>query len=129
MKKHDKTNNLIYISGAKNGKADSIDHFLNAKKLLSEYGYDARLPRRVQLYILPHEMAAESWEIQAALEKVLPKEEIDYITTDLLGIMACDSIYMLRDWEYDILANREFGFALGLGKNIIFEGVKLKKLI
>ncbi len=126
MKKHNKTNNLIYISGAKTGKADSIDHFLEARKLLLEHGYNVRLPRRVQVYISAPEMAAECWELQVVLEKVPKKEGTDYITPDLLDIMVCDSIYMLRDWEYDTLANREFGYALGLSKKIFFEEGEIK---
>ncbi len=123
-----KTNNLIYLCGAKNGKTDSIDRFLNAKKLLSECGYDVRLPKRVRICILPLEIAAETLDIQLKLDEFPKSEAADYITTDLLCIMACASIYMLKDWEYDIFANREFGFALALRKNIIFEGAKLERL-
>lgn len=46
-------------------------------------------------------------------------EEYMYIDINLIDL--CDAIYMLRGWEMSRGANREYGYASGLGKTIMYQ--------
>ena len=46
----------------------------------------------------------------------------DYMKADLLLLGMCDAIYMLKGWEKSCGANREYGYALAKGMEIMFEG-------
>ena len=45
----------------------------------------------------------------------------EFMFADLHLLTLCDSIYMLRGWEQSLGANREVGFALGCGMQILYE--------
>lgn len=51
--------------------------------------------------------------------KGLSREEL--LTLDIELLKKCDAIYMLDGWQQSCGANREYGFALAEGMDVIFE--------
>lgn len=49
----------------------------------------------------------------------LSREQI--LETDLVLVDSCDAIFMLKGWEPSYGANREYGYALAKGLDIMFE--------
>ena len=94
----------IYIRGAITGTSDFRERFLKAEKELIECGWETVNPAR--------------------LNDIMPKDathdEYMKLSFDLLGL--CDEIYMLKGWEGSKGANREYGFAVARGMNILMEG-------
>jgi hypothetical protein len=45
----------------------------------------------------------------------------EYMKEDIVSLMECDSIYMLKGWEDSAGARLEFQIAVGLGYEILFE--------
>jgi len=45
----------------------------------------------------------------------------EYMKEDIVALMDCDSIYMLKGWEDSAGARLEFSIAIGLGYEILFE--------
>lgn len=43
------------------------------------------------------------------------------LNVDLVLLDLCDTIYMLKGWESSCGANREYGYALAKGLDIMFE--------
>ena len=92
----------IYISGAMTG-VENYKHEFNyaADKLLAE-GHKVVNP--------------------AYIDDVIPKADYEYyMKADMLLLSICDAIYMLKGWEKSRGANREYGYALAKGMDIIFE--------
>jgi nucleoside 2-deoxyribosyltransferase len=58
------------------------------------------------------------------LDEILPegltREELLQIDLALLDV--CDTICMLNGWENSLGANMELGYALGRGKELMYEG-------
>lgn len=93
----------IYISGPITGVDDFMDRFGKAEKFLREKGYIPYNPAKANL-MLPDEAEYE-----------------EYMAVSFAMMDMCDSIYMLKDWENSKGANREYGYALGKGKKILYE--------
>lgn len=93
----------VYISGAITGVDDCSTHFVDAEDFLVEKGCKVINPCMMDL--------------------VMPNADYeDYIKVDLLLLDMCDAIYMLKGWEKSCGANREYGYALAKGMEIMFEG-------
>lgn len=97
----------IYISGAISGTDDYMERFQKVEDRLLGDGECVVNPAR----------------LNANLPSIFTYE--DYMKLDLTMIELCDAIYMMNGWEKSCGANREYGYALALGKMILFEGVKL----
>ena len=95
----------IYISGAITGRERMavVKHFAAVEEELEERGYTVFNPVR----------------ISDALPEGLTHEE--YMTVDMAVLGICSSIYMLNGWEESLGANRELGYALGRGMNVLYE--------
>jgi nucleoside 2-deoxyribosyltransferase len=93
----------VYISGAITGVDDCSTHFADAEDLLIKKGYKVVNP-----YMMDFVMPNADYE--------------DYMKVDLLLLDMCDAIYMLKGWENSRGANREYGYALAKGMEIMFEG-------
>ena len=93
----------IYISGPITGTEDFLDRFDKAERFLRSKGYIPYNPAKANL-MLPKEAEYEEYMI---------------ISIDILDM--CDSVYMLNNWENSKGANREYGYALGKGKEILYE--------
>ena len=93
----------VYISGPISNNPDYELDFRDADQLLTERGYTAINP--------------------SAFNNCLPPdlEYEEYMKLDLALLEMCDAIYMLDGWEESPGANREYGYALGLGKKIMEE--------
>ena len=93
-----------YISGPISGRPfeEAQEHFNYAQDKLT-YVPDITI---VNPMSLPHEHGG-TWK--------------EYMKEDIVALMECDSIYMLKGWEDSAGARLEFSIAIGLGYEILFE--------
>lgn len=93
----------IYISGPITGIDNYQEKFKAAEELLLQAGYEPVNP--------------------ASMDKALPEwmGYEDFMEIDLCLLNMCSSIYMLKGWEQSRGANREYGYALAKGMEILFE--------
>lgn len=92
----------VYISGAMTGVADYKRVFYQAEELLLSKGYKVANP--------------------AYNDDVIPNANYEeYMSLDMFLLSLCDGIYMLKGWEKSLGANREYGYALAKGMEIMFE--------
>jgi hypothetical protein len=94
---------VIYISGAISGTDDYIERFKRAEEHFKFMEWAVINPA----------------EVLNPLKDVLDYETMMDINFKLLDY--ADAIYMLKGWEQSRGANREFGFALGSCKEIIYQ--------
>lgn len=94
----------IYISGKITGTTDYMERFDKAEKHLRDAGFIPVNPARVNGQ-LPTETT-----------------HFEYMVTSLAMLALCNGIYMLDGWQDSTGASMEYGFALGTGKKIYFEG-------
>lgn len=93
---------LVYISGQMTGKENYKKDFDYASAQLIDAGYKVVNP--------------------AYIDDVIPNASYeDYMKADMLLLEMCDAIYMLKGWGKSCGANREYGFALAKGMEIMFE--------
>ena len=93
---------LVYISGQMTGKENYKKYFDYASAKLIDEGYKVVNP--------------------AYIDDVMPNALYeDYMKADMLLLEMCDAIYMLKGWEKSCGANREYGYALAKGMEIMFE--------
>lgn len=92
----------IYISGPIEGVDNYREKFERAKRIIEKGGHKAVTinPAGLDLY-------------------GLTREQI--LNVDLALLDLCDTIYMLKGWESSCGANREYGYALAKGMDIMFE--------
>lgn len=90
----------IYISGPMQGVDNYREKFERAKRIIEKGGNKAINPAGLDLYGLTREQILDA---------------------DLLLLSLCDTIYMLKGWEQSCGANREYGYALAKGMDIVFE--------
>lgn len=93
----------IYISGPITGTDNYEEKFKSAENKLKEKGFETVNP--------------------VFVAKSLPEwmENEGYLAADLCMLNMCNSIYLLKGWEQSKGANREYGYALAKGMQIIFE--------
>lgn len=93
----------VYISGAITGTSDYIEKFAKAEAELIEKGYSVINP--------------------AKNGDVLPKDATwdEYMSISICEIDMCQSMYMIDGWEKSCGSNREYGYALAKGMEIMFE--------
>lgn len=94
----------VYISGAISGTNDFLERFARAEAHLARQGYSVVNPAKVN-NVMPEDTSYE-----------------EYMAMSMTMLGLCDEIYMLSGWEKSLGANREYGYALGAGKKITFEG-------
>lgn len=98
----------VYISGPITGVPDYMEKFEQAEKELVEKGFAVVNPAKIN-YGMPDDMTYE-----------------EYMEIDIKLIDMCDVICMLRGWKMSRGANREYGYALGKGKTIIYQQENLR---
>lgn len=98
----------VYISGPITGVEDYIEKFEEAEKELKENGYKVVNPAKIDR-VMPNDMTYE-----------------EHMEIDLKLIDICNAIYMLKGWDMSCGANREYGYALGLGKIIMYQKKNLR---
>nr|DAF22446.1 MAG TPA: deoxyribosyltransferase [Caudoviricetes sp.] len=92
----------IYISGPIEGVDNYREKFERAKRIIEKGGHKAMAINPVGLDLYG-----------------LTREQI--LNVDLALLDLCDTIYMLKGWESSCGANREYGYALAKGMDIMFE--------
>lgn len=90
----------IYISGPMAGIEGYEKNFKAAEEKIKESGHEV---------VNPAEIDGEG----------MTREEL--LMLDLWMLEECDAIYMLKGWQQSCGANREYGFALAEGMDIMFE--------
>lgn len=90
----------IYISGPMRGVDNYREKFERAKRIIEKGGHKAINPAGLDLCGITREQILDM---------------------DLILLNLCDTIYMLKGWEESCGANREYGYALGKGLDIMFE--------
>lgn len=98
----------VYISGPITGVEDYMVKFPDAEKELKVSGYTVVNPAKIN-WGMPDDITYE-----------------EYMEIDIKLIDMCDAIYMLRGWNMSRGANREYGYALGRGKTIIYQQENLR---
>ena len=93
----------IYISGAITGTTNYIERFGRAEQELTAEGYSVVNPVKVNAQ-LPDDTSYD-----------------EYMNMSFCMLDMCDAIYMLNGWEESRGANREYGYAIAKGKEVIFE--------
>ena len=95
----------IYISGQISNleKSDYMKRFAKAEKELTENGYSAINPAKVNAQ-LPEDTTYE-----------------EYMKMSFCMIDMCDGIYMLKGWKKSCGANRELGYAMAKDMIIMYE--------
>lgn len=93
----------IYISGAISGTDDYMKRFAKAEKELTENGYSAINPAKVNAQ-LPEDTRYE-----------------EYMKMCFCMLDMCDSIYMLQGWKKSCGANRGYGYAMANDMIIMHE--------
>lgn len=91
----------VYISGAITGNENYKEDFKRGDEEIRAMGYIPYNPARIEL---PPEADYE-----------------EYMTLCLNMIEMCEAIYMLDNWQMSRGANREFGYAAGKDKIILWE--------
>lgn len=92
----------VYVSGAITGEENYKEHFARGTKALYNKGFEVVNP--------------------AIMDFVLPSATYEeYMKIDLQLLDMCDAIYMLNNWESSRGANREYGYALAKGMEIMYE--------
>lgn len=100
MKAYTKQKEIIYISGPMAGIEGYKKNFKAAEEKMKEAGHEV---------VNPAEIDVEGMD----------REEILDMDLKLLG--GCDGICMLKGWQQSCGANREYGFALGRGIEVLYE--------
>ena len=100
----------IYLSGPISGTSDYMSRFAEAEIEIAGKGYSVINPAKVG----------------ASLPEDMTYEEIVEIDIHLLEY--ADAIYMLRGWQSSRGANREYGYALGAGKDIMKQETSMNSL-
>lgn len=90
----------IYISGPMQGVDNYCDNFQRAERKLTNAGHTVVNPATLDLVGLTREQMLD---------------------VDLALLSMCDTIYMLKGWELSCGANREYGYALAKGLDVMFE--------
>lgn len=90
----------IYISGPIEGVENYREKFERAKRIIEKGCHKVVNPAGMDFGGLTREQILD----------------VDLVLLDL-----CDTIYMLKGWEQSCGANREYGYALAKGMDIIFE--------
>lgn len=90
----------IYISGPMAGIEGYEKNFKAAEVKMKEAGHEV---------VNPAEIDREG----------MTREEL--LMLDLWMLEECNAIYMLKDWQQSCGANREYGFALAKGMDVMFE--------
>lgn len=90
----------IYISGPIEGVDNYREKFERAKRIIEKGVHKAINPAGLDLYGLTREQM---------------------LNVDLALLDLCDTIYMLKGWESSCGANREYGYALAKGLDVMFE--------
>lgn len=90
----------IYISGPIEGVDNYREKFERTKRIIEKRGHKAINPSGLDLYGLTREQM---------------------LNVDLVLLVLCDTIYMLKGWEQSCGANREYGYALAKGLTIMYE--------
>nr|DAK07281.1 MAG TPA: protein of unknown function (DUF1937) [Bacteriophage sp.] len=90
----------IYISGPIEGVDNYREKFERAKRIIEKGGHRVINPAALDLSGLTREQM---------------------LSADLLLLSLCDTIYMLKGWESSRGANREYGYALAKGLDIMYE--------
>lgn len=94
----------VYISGPVTGIDNYKENFEEAVKILSAGGFKEIINPMAFDGMLPDTLSYE-----------------DCLAFDITLLSFCDTIYMLRGWEHSKGANREYGYALAMKMNIIFQ--------
>lgn len=97
----------IYISGPITGTADYMERFAAAEKRLIAKGYEVINPAKVNSTLPSSTSYAQ------------------YMDMSLTMLSMCDTIYMLKGWEYSSGARWEFANAVLSDKDISFEEVNV----
>ena len=93
----------VYISGPITGVPDYMEKFEAAEKELKEKGYNVVNQAKINDG-MPEDMTYE-----------------EYMEIDIKLITMCDALYMMKGWKSSCGANREYGYALGRGKIIMYQ--------
>lgn len=100
----------IYLSGPISGVSDYMIRFAEAEKELTGKGYSVINPAKVG-NVLPEDMTYE-----------------EIVEIDIQLLEYADAIYLLRGWQSSRGANREYGYALGAGKDIMKQETSMNSL-
>lgn len=93
----------IYISGPITGTDDYMKRFAEAEEMLKKKGYSVINPAKVNA-MMPEDTTYE-----------------EYMTMSIIMLDMCEAIYMMKGWYESCGANREFGYALAKGHDILKE--------
>lgn len=99
----DKQGKRIYISGQIEGTEDFMARFSAVEEKLAAEGWLPINPTR----------------LFGVFGDTFSRE--DYLKFDLELIGMCNTVYLLNGWQDSKGANREYGYAVGTGKTILFE--------
>ena len=92
----------VYISGQITGIENEAPGLFEAgEKEMIERGFEVINPMKIEHN---HDL---SW--------------LNYMRVDIIALMDCDAIYMLRNWKYSNGARIEWKLALDLGLKIYYE--------
>lgn len=100
MTAYTKQKEIIYISGPMEGVENYEKNFRRAENYLENQGYEVVNPANIDVTGMSRE---------------------DILDMDLKLLRECDAICMLKGWQQSCGANREYGFALAEGMDIMFE--------
>lgn len=100
MTAYTKQKEIIYISGPMEGVENYEKNFRRAENYLENQGYEVVNPANIDV-------------------TGMSREEI--LDMDLKLLRECDAICMLKGWQQSCGANREYGFALAKGMDVMFE--------
>lgn len=112
----------MYVSGPITGMPNgNVDTFRAAERYLAGLGYHVVVPHDLMPYEHDGSACPPSYARGSGKGSNEHTSAACFLRADLIGLLACDAIFMLRGWERSVGARLEFDVAALCGFEIYYQ--------